>query len=321
MFEEEATVLTAVILTLRRLVRDATYSVCLSILILTFAPPARAAFIDAQVAGLLFAPFGGGDGDQQTSSSLSVVIAHRDVQVGVSSWRGIASAAYGALGVATELNVVGGFQPRADGSARFEDTWTFTDRPLDTPGQLRVGIHFEGVAAQTSTFGGLNAIGVLNVGLSALDSLEHQNPIGGWNFSDRVEAFGGVELAAEDIDILSDPVPFLYGRPVRVDGSLGASVRGDLFATGAGQTDFSNTAAFTRLQVLDAQGNWTTAFNLETASGATYPFAVGPTPIPEPTTFALLLTGVAALVGATARADPVKRRRGTMLSRDSRTSA
>lgn len=299
--KRRAIALAAVILTLRRLVRNATYSVCLSILILTFAPPARAAFIDAQVAGLLFAPFFGGDGDQQTSSSLSVVTAHRDVELGGNTWRGIASAAYGVLGVAAELNVVGGFEPRADASARFEDTWVFTDRPLDTPGQLRVGIHFEGVAAQTSTFGSLNASGALRVDLLALDSLEHQNVIGGWVFFERVEAFGNVERANEDVDLLSDPVPFLYGRPVRVDAGLGAAVRGELSVTGAGLADFSNTAGFTSLEVLDAQGKWTTAFNLETASGATYPFAVGPpgpSPIPEPSTFALVLTGVAALVGA-----------------------
>lgn len=284
----------------RNLFRRAVCFACSLCALMTFSQTSRGAFVLALADGQLPSLAQQGSDSSDTSASVSIAIERTGIN---GAWKASAIAGYGQLGAAAELsgsNVSASFaNAQASSRAQFGDTWTLTDEPLDTVGQLRITVHFDGAASQAP---GVDAIvtsfGRLNVSLYALS--ENGSIFGSTGI------FSGEIVGAVDTTYVSSPLSFSYGRPIQVGGTIAAFVQVSPLAdfaafSGSGSAEFGSTASFTRLEVLDANGNWTTDFSLNTEAGARYPFSSqDPAPIPAPSTLALssILFAMLAVVGA-----------------------
>jgi hypothetical protein len=111
-------------------------------------------------------------------------------------------------------------------------------------------------------------------------------------------------LGAIDTTYVTDAVEFLYGRPIRVEAEVASAVDvrpldvTKVFAV-AGLAQFGHTATFTSVEVMDANGNWTTDFTLATGAVGLYRFqTAASSTVAEPSSIASLLTGLVSLTGA-----------------------
>jgi hypothetical protein len=274
-------------------------------LVANLAPAAQAGGLDAR-AGAEFSPYTRGGEIRSQSATSSAAAANYGNANGVA--QATAVAHYGSLGATAEINVAnlanldpGGYfyHPLAGGNAEFWDKWWFTDRPLDTEGAFRVSFHLEGAASADP--GPLPSIGVssgqLTVTIRAHDRNDSEiSAVRLWS--------GYIQQRAVNAVYVSDPVSFRYGREVDIVADLIASAEvtcDQLFLTGEANAHFGNTATLSRVEVRDANGNWTDAFALTTESGATYPFqAQTPSAVPEPSAGLLMLV-LSAAVAATRR--------------------
>ena len=282
------------------LFRRAVCFACPLCALMTFSQTSQGAFVLALAGGQLPSLAQQGSDSSDTSASVSIAIERTGVN---GTWKASATAGYGQLGATAELsgsNVAASFgNAQASSRAQFGDIWTLTDEPLDTVGQLRISIHFDGAASQAPGVSAIvTSLGGLNVSLNALS--ENGNIFGSTGI------FSGEIFGAVDITYVSDPLSFRYGRPIKVGGTVAAFVQMSPLAnfaafSGSGSAEFGSTASFTRLEVLDTNGNWTTDFSLNTETGARYPFEPqDPAPIPVPSSLALssILFGMLGLVGA-----------------------
>ena len=217
-----------------------------------------------------------------------------------------AAAAFGTLGAHATLSVTNapGYlsaqypfygTSKAEGYATFQDRWTFSDRPLDTPGRLRLRLAFDGAASGSATGAMPSIFGRFHLDLVSLEEFDDVHD---------AQFYHSGELAIAD-ETPSIEIDFVYGRPVVVTGSLLAEVMliSNLDAgsySGGGDAAFDQTAALVGLEVQDAQAQWTTSYTIATASGAPYPFEV-----PEPSQGVSADVSLAALGWCWAR-----RRRG-----------
>ena len=112
--------------------------------VLVVAQPVHAAFLTAIVNGNL--PFGTSGAVVLTTQTADVVTTTGSQTQPSFDWNWHASsvARYGQLGAAADVSGTNMAGPennaRASGTAQFSDTWSFTDRPLDTVGQFRVTV-------------------------------------------------------------------------------------------------------------------------------------------------------------------------------------
>jgi hypothetical protein len=175
----------------------------------------------------------------------------------------------------------------AVGDARFLDSWTFNNQPLDTPGKLRVTVEFHGSTSANAVGATPTAVGQFEFDLDTLSGLPNENS----------SYISGLLTNANETAVVG--IDFHYGRPVIVDGHLTANVKIDsdvnaFTFSGSALADFSNTAKLVKLEVRDENGQWTTNYSLTTASGAVYPFQAQVVPEPSAASVSLAMIGLFA---------------------------
>lgn len=221
-----------------------------------------------------------GDGALSSAASAGVGQLAARASVTVSNAPGYLAPTFSLYGTST-----------AQGLASFVDRWTFMDRPLDTPGALRLGLRFDGAGAGTAS--GATAVTDARFQMDLTSLTGGGSPYDFANYSS-----GFIPLAAEQVIVELD---FLYGRPINVGGSLLArawivSLIDSTSYSGSGDSIFDQTAAFETLEVQNDQGQWTTSYTLATESGGQYPFQV-----PEPAPVASAVAAIAVLASVRAR--------------------
>jgi hypothetical protein len=77
-------------------------------------------------------------------------------------------------------------------------------------------------------------------------------------------------------------------------------------AFGNADASFFDTAQLVGIDLFDASGNLITGYTLTSVSGTDYLHPAGPSAVPEPTQTAMLLAGLAAIVGALRRRPPAR---------------
>lgn len=93
----------------------------------------------------------------------------------------------------------------------------------------------------------------------------------------------------------SPPLAYTFGDPITISMSLRAAMLQHAAATGAplfAELRYRNTATFTGLTVLDAQGSPVASYSISSESGTPYP-----RPVPEPGESWLLVAGGLTLLG------------------------
>ena len=269
-----------------------------------FGAGADASSVLSQTEGSIFATPAS---DMDTGTGLTPVASsaayERPPELNDGAIHMAASAAVGSLGASADLSITDApgtlsspyyTTAQAQGYATFQDRWTFSDRPLDTAGTLRVTLHFAGTASANATGATPNGSGRFTFDITSLEAFD--NPHATQNYD------SGIVQVANDDAVLE--LSFLYGRPVIVNGSLVARVRLDSLPdaysySGGGAADFTQGAEITSLEVQDAVGQWSTSFTLTTESGGQYPI-----PTPEPSEVAETAAAVVALATCRAQARP-----------------
>lgn len=276
----------------------ATASIALSTAWL--ASPAQAATTRAGVTGQMWSTpvADGASSDTGAPRQAQVVYAYPGGPTpGEGEWAGRAEARVGVLKASARIQVIdapgsaNSNDNQAQAVAAFTDQWILNDRPLDTPGKLRLVLHFSGTASGTAaapafadTFGQLS--------FSILSLAGNTNIVDAADYFRKVDSGGVAEDAVLNLS-------FLYGRPLLLNASLVANAqlrvgRADAVpVTGEGSAQFGNTAAVTSLQVWDPDtGTYTGRFSLLTESPTPYPFQA---PVPEPSAAWLAGAGLLAL--------------------------
>ena len=290
----------------------------------TYGPPAELAFFSGVAAGLQVlggnaaCGYSGGWTNLITTTGTTPLLASASLPPTVlgnpayaESFDGTASAraSYGSLGAiahgqysGSPVSYSGGTTIAASvGAASFSDTLTasvshtYTD--LSSSGFVRYRFSVDGgmttPAAQVAYFGGeaLTDFRIQHDGGPIFDQLLVHAYAGntgtasgagaaggGWTFGLGTASGGGTfESGLFAIDLLK-PWDFKAGLIVNAYGNADA--------------DFYNTAKIVGIDLFDSTGQQITEFGLSSASGASYVGAV-----PEPASIALMLAGLAGLMG------------------------
>jgi hypothetical protein len=221
-----------------------------------------------------------------------------------------ALASYGSLGATAHAHLVG---QTANGVALFSSLGiaTFRDQitavsglvPSGSGGFVRYQFHIDGALAALGaaapfffgdTFAALSVqqgtgpnIGVFNatVRRGSLGTISGNPPPAGW-----VNASGSLSGGS---DFLTFELPMTWGAAFDFKVGLLA------WAYGTSDTQFGTTARLTGIDLFDANQDAVTNFVLSSASGSDYLNFATTTPVPEPSSVALMLIGL-VLVGSRA---------------------
>jgi hypothetical protein len=173
------------------------------------------------------------------------------------------------------------------------------------PGGLVVTIDVAGAASGILTTGG-NAAGngELEVGVDFIEN------IGGTlkDFGTEVSVCGFA--FSSTVITCPDELPFIYGVPFNLTVGFGAATSGGISGSTSPVADFLDTATLSGIEVFDARPGFTGVewggWSITSASGTVYgPAGVsgggggvggGSTSVPEPSSWLLLSSGVAALI-------------------------